>query len=37
MKYLTKIPKTARRTAAVIAAVSAAGLIATSAAVAAGS
>ena len=37
MKYLTMIPKTARRTAAVIAAVSAAGLIATSAAVAAGS
>src|SRR6266487_2939987 len=37
MKYLTMIPKTARRTAAVIAAASAAGLIATSAAVAAGS
>jgi len=37
MKYLTMIPKTARRAAAVIAAVSAAGLIATSAAVAAGS
>ena len=36
MKYLTMIPKTARRAAAVIAAVSA-GLIATSAAVAAGS
>ena len=37
MKYLTMIPKTARRAAAVIAAVSATGLIATSAAVAAGS
>ena len=37
MKYLTMIPKTARRAAAVIAAASAAGLIATSAAVAAGS
>ncbi len=37
MKYLTMIPKTARRAAAVIAAVSAAGLIATSAALAAGS
>lgn len=37
MKYLTTIPKTARRAAAVIAAASAAGLIATSAAVAAGS
>ena len=37
MKHLTMIPKTARRTAAVIAATSAAGLIATSAAVAAGS
>src|SRR6266581_277180 len=35
MKYLTMIPKTARRTAAVIAAASAAGLIATSAAAAA--
>ena len=37
MKYLTMIPKNARRAAAVIAAVSAAGLIAASAAVAAGS
>ena len=37
MKYLTMIPKTARRAAAVIAATSAAGLIATSAAVAVGS
>lgn len=37
MKYLTVIPKTARRAAAVIAAASAAGLIATSAAIAAGS
>ena len=37
MKYLTTIPKTARRAAAVIAAASAAGLIAASAAVAAGS
>ena len=37
MKYLTTIPKTARRAAAVIAAAAAAGLIATSAAVAAGS
>jgi len=37
MKYLTMIPKTARRAAAVIAAASAAGLIAASAAVAAGS
>jgi hypothetical protein len=37
MKYLTMIPKTARRAAAVIAAASAAGLIATTAAVAAGS
>jgi hypothetical protein len=37
MKYLTMIPKTARRAAAVIAAASAAGLIATSAAVVAGS
>ena len=37
MKYLTMIPKTARRAAAVIAAVSAAGLIATSAAVTVGS
>jgi hypothetical protein len=37
MKYLTVIPKSARRAAAVIAAASAAGLIATSAAVAAGS
>jgi hypothetical protein len=37
MKYLTMIPKTARRATAVIAAVSAAGLIATSAAVTAGS
>ncbi len=37
MKYLTRIPKTARRAAAVIAAASAAGVIATSAAVAAGS
>src|SRR6201995_2310349 len=36
MKYLTMIPKTARRAAAVIAAACAAGLIATSAAVAAG-
>jgi hypothetical protein len=35
MKYLTTIPKTARRAAAVIAAASAAGLIATSAAIAA--
>jgi len=37
MKYLTMIPKTARRAAAIIAAASAAGLIAASAAVAAGS
>ena len=37
MKYLTRIPKTARRAAAVIAAASAAGAIATSAAVAADS
>ena len=37
MKYLTTIPKTARRAAAVIAAVSAAGLITASAAVAASS
>jgi Protein of unknown function (DUF4232) len=37
MKHLTRIPKTARRAAAVIAAASAAGLIATSAAVAVGS
>jgi hypothetical protein len=37
MKYLTRIPKTARRAAAVIAAASAAGVIATSAAVAAAS
>jgi len=37
MKYLTTIPKTARRAAAVIAVASAAGLIAISAAVAAGS
>jgi len=37
MKYLTTIPKTSRRAAAVIAAASAAGLIAASAAVAAGS
>ena len=37
MKYLSMIPKTARRAAAVIAAATAAGLIATSAAVAAGS
>jgi hypothetical protein len=37
MKYLAMIPKTVRRAAAVIAAASAAGLIATSAAVAAGS
>jgi len=37
MKYLTTIPKTARRAAAVIAAASAAGLIAASAAVAASS
>lgn len=37
MKYLTMIPKTARRATAVIAAVSAAGLIATSAAVTVGS
>jgi hypothetical protein len=37
MKYLTRIPKTARRAAAIIAAASAAGLIAASAAVAAGS
>jgi uncharacterized protein DUF4232 len=37
MKYLTMIPKTARRAAAIIAAASAAGLIVTSAAVAAGS
>ena len=37
MKYLTMIPKTARRAAAIIAAASAAGLIAASAALAAGS
>src|ERR1700759_155056 len=37
MKYLTMVPKTARRAAAVIAAASAARLIATSAAAAAGS
>ena len=37
MKYLTMIPKTARRVTAVIAAASVAGLIATSAAVAASS